>query len=34
MPREWRETFAISVLRGKFPGMVDVHMVTEEITFI
>jgi hypothetical protein len=34
MPGEWSETIAMSVLRGKFPGMIDVHMVAEEMTFI
>lgn len=34
VPREWREAFTISVLRGKFPGKIDLHMVTEEMTFI
>ena len=33
MPREWSEAFTINVLKGKFPGMIDVHMVTEEMTF-
>lgn len=35
MPRKWSERFTISVLKGKFPDMIDVHMVTEELmTFI
>lgn len=34
MSREWTETFTISVLKGKTPGMINVQMVTGEMSFM